>query len=135
MSVTKRGLLPTPSLFHLPQNVSEDRQRARQVSIALNRERYPQVVDVALDDDPEAELPEATGAWPGASRTRKWLTRLVGALPPKEIFLSELHRRHASLDPSSSDTPHIREAWCSDRHGLEPQISTSKPDRKARSHV
>lgn len=79
---------PTP--YQLPQYVSSDRDRARQLTIAINRERYPMVFDSGLPDDPDAHLPPATGPWPGITKLRRWLTELVRWLPPKELFLSEL---------------------------------------------
>ncbi len=90
MSELTSGLHRNPSPYKLPQHVSEDRQRARQLTITLTRGNYPLVLDTGLEYQPETALPTATGPWPGASRLRKLLTRIVAALPPKELFLSEL---------------------------------------------
>lgn len=79
-----------PSPFQLPQDLSDDRQRARQLTISLHRQRYPLQLDAELPGKPRAHLPLSAGVWPGASRMRKLLTRCVDLLPPKEAFLSEL---------------------------------------------
>jgi Lipoxygenase len=79
-----------PSPYRLPQYVSDDRRRARQLTIALNRERYPMEFDTGLQDDPQSHLPPSTAPWPGITRLRRLLTRIVAKLPPKEVFLSEL---------------------------------------------
>lgn len=79
-----------PSQYQLPQHVSEDRRRARQVTIAMNRERYPLAFDTGLPDQPEYHLPPSTAPWPGMSRVRRFWKRLVSYLPPKDLFVSEL---------------------------------------------
>lgn len=79
---------PTP--YQLPQYVSGDRRRARQLTIGLNRERYPMEFDTGLQDNPESHLPPYTAPWPGIGKLRRLLTRIVGKLPPKDLFLSEL---------------------------------------------
>lgn len=80
----------TPSPYQLPQHVSEDRRRARTLTIFLNRGRYPLVFDTGLEEAPQAHLPPSTGPWPGLSKLRRLMTRIVRVLPPKELFLSEL---------------------------------------------
>ena len=82
--------ISNPSPYQLPQFVTEDRRRARQLTITLNRENYPIVHDDGLPDQPEANLPSWTGPWPKASKLRKIMTKVIGTLPPKELFLSEL---------------------------------------------
>jgi len=82
--------LKNPSPYQLPQHVSDDRRRARQLTIMLNRERYPLAFDPGLPEDPAAHLPPSTAPWPGMSDFRRLMTWIVGKLPPKEVFLSEL---------------------------------------------
>ncbi len=90
MTITTSLGRKNPTLYQLPQTMSEDRQRARQLTIALSREQYPMVFDPGLPEEPESHLPPSTGPWPRSSRLRRFLTELVRMLPPKEIFLSEL---------------------------------------------
>ena len=80
--------ISNPSPYQLPQHVSVDRRRARQLTIALTRERFPFAHDTGLDE--EQKLPVSTAAWPGASKMRQAMTKLIGILPPKELFVSEL---------------------------------------------
>lgn len=56
----------------------------------MNRARYPLAFDAGLPDAPENHLPPSAAPWPGMSRLRRLLVRLVGMLPPKDIFVSEL---------------------------------------------
>ncbi|MFO0816997.1 MAG: lipoxygenase family protein [Pirellulales bacterium] len=79
-----------PSQYQLPQHVSADRRRARTLTIAMNRERYPLAFDPGLPDAPESHLPPSTAPWPGMSRLRRLLIRLKSMLPPKDLFISEL---------------------------------------------
>ena len=78
--------ISNPSPYQLPQHVSVDRRRARQLTIALTRERFPFAHDTGLDE--EQKLPVSTAAWPGASKMRQAMTKLIGILPPKELFVS-----------------------------------------------
>jgi len=79
-----------PTLYQLPQALSDDRRRARQLTIAISREQYPMAFDPGLPEQPESHLPPSTGPWPGITRLRRFLTQLMRVLPPKELFLSEL---------------------------------------------
>lgn len=79
-----------PSPYQIPQHVSADRMRARQLTIGLNRDQYPLGFDPGLPEDPDAQLPPSVGPWPGITRLRRQLAKLVKILPPKELFLSEL---------------------------------------------
>ncbi len=82
--------LNNPSPCQLPQDVSAGRKRARELTISMNRNRYQLGFDPGLPDDPQAQLPPSTAPWPGLTRIRRQLTKLVKILPPKELFLSEL---------------------------------------------
>lgn len=82
--------MSNPSPYQLPQHVSQDRRRARQLTIAMNRDRYPMTFDTGLPEDPDAHLPAMTAPWPGIGTLRRAMTAIVKALPPKESFLSEL---------------------------------------------
>jgi arachidonate 5-lipoxygenase len=90
MAPSPAGNVENPSPCQLPQYVSADRRRARQLTIGLNRERYPMEFDAGLQEDPASHLPPWAAPWPGIGKLRRLLTWLVGKLPPKELFLSEL---------------------------------------------
>lgn len=90
MPVAPTTTIRNPSPYQLPQCVTDDRRRARQLTVQLNRQRYPLAFDPGLPDAPQSHLPMSTAPWPGASRLRRLLTRIVGVLPPKDLFLSEL---------------------------------------------
>ncbi len=79
-----------PSQFQLPQYVSDDRRRARQLTILTNRERYPLAFDPGLPDTPEYHLPPSTAPWPGMGKMRRLFKKIVDRLPPKDLFVSEL---------------------------------------------
>ena len=65
MTITTGPGLGNPTPYQLPQSMSEDRRRARQLTIALSREQYPMVFDPGLPEEPESHLPPSTGPWPG----------------------------------------------------------------------
>lgn len=90
MDIPPAANVENPSPYQLPQYVSSDRRRARQLSIALHRDRYPMEFDTGLQEDPAAHLPPWTAPWPGLSRLRRLITWIIGKLPPKDLFLSEL---------------------------------------------
>ena len=79
-----------PSRYQLPQHVSEDRRRGRQFTIEINRENYKLSHDEGLPGGSAAQLPVSIAPWPGITRTRRWIGRLISMLPPREVFLSEL---------------------------------------------
>lgn len=115
MDSTPISRISNPSPYQLPQHVSSDRQRARQLTIAMARERFPHQHDEGLDE--EQRLPVQTGPWPGASRLRRAMTRLVGILPPKELFVSELPPEARFTGPkffrhgTHAGSMKLRQAW------------------------
>ena len=88
--MTKAQFQTKPSQYQLPQFVSEDRRRARQLTIFMNRARYPLAFDPGLPEEPEFHLPPSTAPWPSITSLHRFLIWLVGILPPKDLFLSEL---------------------------------------------
>lgn len=115
MESTPISRISNPSPYQLPQHVSRDRQRARELTIAITRERLPLVHDDGLGE--ECQLPVQPGPWPGASRMRRAMTKLVGILPPKELFVSELPPEVQFTGPkffrhaTHAGSMKIRQAW------------------------
>ncbi|MDA1162930.1 MAG: lipoxygenase family protein [Planctomycetota bacterium] len=115
MDSTPISRISNPSPYQLPQHVSNDRRRARQLTIALTKARFPLVHDEGLNE--EQKLPVQTGAWPGASNMRRAMTKLVGILPPKEIFVSELPPEARFTGPkffrhgTHAGSMKLRQAW------------------------
>jgi arachidonate 5-lipoxygenase len=115
MDSTPISRISNPSPYQLPQHVSNDRQRARQLTIAINKGRYPFAHDEGLDE--ERRLPAQLGPWPGASKLRRAMTKLVGILPPKELFVSELPPEVRFTGPkffrhgTHAGSMKLRQAW------------------------
>jgi hypothetical protein len=115
MESTPISRISNPSPYQLPQHVSGDRQRARKLTIALTRERFPFAHDEGLDE--ERRLPVQTGPWPGASKIRRAMIKLVGILPPKELFISELPPEARFTGPkffrhgTHAGSMKLRQAW------------------------
>lgn len=115
MDSTPISRISNPSPYQLPQHVSSDRQRARQLTIAINKERFPFAHDPGLDE--EQRLPAQLGPWPGASKLRRAMTKLVGIIPPKELFISELPPEVRFTGPkffrhgTHAGSMKLRQAW------------------------
>ena len=115
MDSTPISRISNPSPYQLPQHVSNDRQRARQLTIAINKDRFPFAHDEGLDE--ERRLPAQLGPWPGASKLRRTITKLVGILPPKELFISELPPEVRFTGPkffrhgTHAGSMKLRQAW------------------------
>lgn len=80
----------TPQRFDLPQRLNTDRDLARNATLVNQRERYRIQRDPGLEDDPTSHLPPYLAPWNGASPLRRLMSAIVKALPPKDIFLSDL---------------------------------------------
>jgi hypothetical protein len=83
-------LLRNAGPYQLPQHVSRDRRRARRATLELIRRDFQVVHDPGIEGYKDARLPPFLAAWEGASSLRRLLTKVVGLLPPKEAFITEL---------------------------------------------